>query len=79
MVMVDGQPENRKMIRTSSVQVPCTEPMVLTADTHEVIQYFASDSMDLMTKGYITQTIQEALIQVTQDKNNLPTRKIQCA
>lgn len=63
-----GRPEARKKARIEGSQVPRTKPIVLTEESHELISSFASEGVALMTQGYTTQSIQDALRQATEEK-----------
>lgn len=63
-----GRPSARKKARIEGTQVPRTKPIVLTEESHELIQSFATEGAALMTQGYTTQTIQEALRQNIEEK-----------
>ena len=63
-----GRPEARKKARIKGTPVPRTNPIVLTEESHDLISSFASEGQALMTQGFTTQTISEALRQANEEK-----------
>ena len=66
--------EARKKARIEGTPVLRTKPIVLTEESHDLISSFASEGQALMTQGFTTQTISEALRQANEEKLALQIR-----
>lgn len=69
-----GRPEARKKARIEGTPVPRTKPIVLTEESHDLISSFATEGVALMTQGFTTQTISEALQKANEEKLALQIR-----